>query len=201
VELGRGRRPDSPQPLDRKWVEEIQLAVDRHHEQPVRLRDSAGHLGEELRPSNSDRHGKPDALENIRPQPDGDLQRSARDPSQPPDIEERLVDREAFYERRRVIEHLEQLFAGLAVRIHPRADDDRVRAEPERLCAAHRRPDPVGLRLVAGCEDHAGPDDDRSPTQRRIVPLLDRRVEGVDVSVQDRGVCRHERMFASATDA
>jgi hypothetical protein len=140
-------------------MEEVQLAIGRHQKQPVRLGDAAGHLGEELRPSHPDGQGQPDALEDLRSQPDGDLQRTARDPSRSSDVEERFVDRKTFHERRRVVEHLEQRPAGLAVDIHPWGDDDRMRAQPERLCSAHRRPDPIGLGLVAGREDHAGPHD------------------------------------------
>ncbi len=64
----------------------------------------------------------------------------ARDQPQPADVEERLVDRQALDERRRVVEHLEQRLARLAVGGHPRADDDRLRAQPASL-----RP-PIGVR-------------------------------------------------------
>src|SRR6185295_8614523 len=46
VEPGGGLRPDTPEPLDRQRVEELQLSVGRDHEQAVWLRDAARHLGE-----------------------------------------------------------------------------------------------------------------------------------------------------------
>ena len=67
-------------------------------------------------------------------------------------------------------------------------DDDRVRAQPARLPAAHRRPDAERLGLVARREHDPAADDHRPAAQPRIVPLLDRRVERVEVGVQDPGL-------------
>ena len=77
------------------------------------------------------------------------------------------------------------------------ADHDRVRAQPPRPPPAHRRPHPARLRLVAGRQHHAAADDHRPAAQPRIVALLDRRVERVEVGVQDGGLSSHEHMFAS----
>jgi hypothetical protein len=52
------------------------------------------------------------------------------------------------------------------------------------------------LALVAGREDDTRADDHRPPDQAGIVTLLDRRVERVEVSVQDRCLITHEHMFA-----
>ena len=67
-----------------------------------------------------------------------------------------------------------------------RCDHDRLGAEPAGLRAAHRRFDAVRLCLVARCEHHAAADDHGPSAQARIVSLLDRRVEGVEVGVEDR---------------
>ena len=83
-------------------MEERQLAVGRHHEQPVGLGHAAGHLGEELGPGHPDRDGQADVLADVAPQPRGDLRGRAGDPPQPADVEERLVDRQPFDQRRRV---------------------------------------------------------------------------------------------------
>ena len=193
--------PDAPQPFDRKRMEELQLAVGRHQQQAVGLRDTAGHLREELRPRDTHRDRHADLLEDIPSQSDRDLHGRARDPPQSTDVEERLVDRQPFDERRRVVEHLEQRLARLGVGIHPRAHDDRLRAQPESLRSAHRRGDPERLRLVAGRQHDTGPHDDGTAAQAGVVSLLDRRVERVDVCVQDRRLVRHEHMFASVGDA
>jgi len=52
------------------------------------------------------------------------------------------------------------------------------------------------LGLVAGREHDPCTDDHRQSAQARIIPLLDRREEGVDVGVQDRRLLLHEHMFA-----
>jgi hypothetical protein len=75
-------------------------------------------------------------------------------------------------------------------------DDDRLRAESPRERAAHCRAHAACLRLVARREHDAGADDHRPPAQARVVALLHRRVERVDVGVQDRRLVHCERMFA-----
>ena len=95
-----------------------------------------------------------------------------------------------------VLEHPIHGLARLRVGRHPRRDDDRVRAEAARPAPAHRRLDAVGLGLVARGE-HDTPADDHGPSpEPRVVPLLDRCEERVDVRVQDRPLAEHERMFS-----
>ena len=53
--------------------------------------------------------------------------------------------------------------------------------------AAHRAGDAIRLRLVARGEDDPAADDHRPAAQPRVVALLDRREEGVEVGVEDRG--------------
>ena len=111
----------------------------------------------------------------------------------PAGVEERLVDREPLDERRRVLEDAEDGLARLRVRLHARRHDDRVRAEP----AGAGRPSP--------CEPAPWPrssrrarrpaDDDRPAAQARVVALLDRGEERVQVGVEDGGLAVHEHMF------
>ena len=60
----------------------------------------------------------------------------------------------------------ETRLARLRVRRHPRRHDDRVRAQPARLPAAHRRADAERLRLVARREHDPAADDHRPAAQR-----------------------------------
>ena len=78
VQARRGLRPDAPQPLDRKRVEEPELPLGRDDEQPVGLRDAARDLGEELRPRDADRDRETDALAHVPTQPRRDLGRRSR---------------------------------------------------------------------------------------------------------------------------
>ena len=143
-----------------------ELAVGRHDQEPVRLRHAARDLREELRPRDADGDRKTDLVEHAPPQPHGDLAREARDPLQPAHVEERLVDREPFDERRRVLEHGKDRLARIRVGRHARRHDGRLRAQPPRLCATHRSADAVRLRLVARGGDHACADDHGAPRSR-----------------------------------
>ena len=179
-------------------MEEPQLALGRHHEQPVRLRHPARDLGQELGPRNADGDREADLLEHPAPQPQRHLPRRAGDSPHAADVQERLVDGERLHQRRGFLEHRVDGSAGVGVGAHPRRHDDRVRAERARLPAAHGSADTVRPGLVAGGEDDPGADDDRAAPEPRVVPLLDRRVERVEVGVEDRRLVRHERMFADA---
>jgi uncharacterized protein len=201
AELGRGDRSDAPEAFDRERVQERQLGVGGDHQQPVGLGDAARDLGEELRPGHAHGDGQPHLLEDLAPEPDGDLGGGAGDPPQPSDVEEGLVDRQPLDERRRVVEHLEERLAGFAVRVHPWANHDGLRAQPASERATHRRSDAERLRLVARREHDPGTDDHRAASQGGVVPLLDRGVEGVGVRVQDRRLVGHVRMLASGSDA
>ena len=69
--------------------------------------------------------------------------------------------------------------------------------QSRRACAAaHRGAHAERLRLVAGGEHDAAADDHRPAAQPRVVALLDRRVERVEVGVEDRrppdtNICSH----------
>jgi len=121
------------------------------------------------------------------------LDRCPRDLGQAAHLEERLVDRQAFDERRGVLEHLEHSFARVDVRGEVRFDDDGPRAQPTRLAAAHRGADTERLGLVARREHDSAADDNGPPPQVRRVALLDGRVEGVEVGMQDRRVAGSRR--------
>ena len=196
VQLGRGHPADAPEPFDRERMQERELGVGRHDEQAVGLGHAACHLGQELRPRHPDGDGQADPLADGPPQPGRDLDGRARDPAHPAHVEKRLVDRQPLDQRGGVLEHPVDRPARLGVCRHPRPHDDRLRAQAAGIRAAHRGAHAVRLGLVAGREHDSRPDDDRPPAQARVVSLLDRRVERVEIGVQDRRLGQHERMFA-----
>ena len=185
VEPLGGDAPDTPEPLDGQRMEEVELGLRRHDEKPVGLGNAARHLGQELRPRHPDGDREADLLEDRAPQPRRDLGWRAGNALEASHVEERLVDGQSLDERRGVLEHAVDRLAGFRVDRHARRNDDRVGAEPARLPSAHRREDAVRLRLVARREHDASADDHGPPAQARVVPLLDRREERVEIGVED----------------
>ena len=108
------------------------------------------------------------------------------------DVEERLVDRDRLHERREPPEDRHHLAADALVRAAVHRHEDAVRAEPPRRPDGHRGVDPELPRLVRGRAHDpavvrpAHPDRDRPAAQLRVVALLDRREERVEVDVEDR---------------
>jgi hypothetical protein len=181
-------------------MQEVELAARRHDQQPIRLGNRAGHLGEELGAGHADRDRETHLLADPVPQSRGDLGCRARDPIEPARVEKRLVDRERLDHGSGLLEDAEHGLARLGVGRHPRRHDDRVGTQPARLGAAHRRANAVCLCLVAGREHDAPAHDHRPAEEARVVTLLHRGVERVEVGMQDRGLARHERMFACGGD-
>jgi hypothetical protein len=72
---GGGCRPDPPDPLDREWVEEGELAPGWDEEEPVGLGGCAGDLGEVLGAGDADGNRQPQTLAGDAPEADGDLPR------------------------------------------------------------------------------------------------------------------------------
>ena len=200
VQLAGGDPANAPQPLNRERMQEFELALGRHHQQAVGLGHGARDLRQELGAGDADGDRQTDLLADPPPQPDRDLDRGPGDVVEPADVQKCLVDRQALDHRRRVLEHLEHRLARLRVGGHPRRHDDRLGAQPAGPTSAHRGADPARLGLVAGGEHDAGADDHRAAAEPGIVALLDRRVERVEVRVQDRGRGRHEHMFGSPSD-
>ncbi len=163
MELLGGDPADAPEALDGKRMEERQLVGGRNDEEAVGLGDAARDLREELRPRHADRDTQADLLEHSLPQPRRDLGGCSGEALEAADVEERLVDRHSLDERRRVLEQREHRLARFRVRRHAGLDPHRVRAQPARLEAAHRRADPVRLRLVARGEHDPEADDNGSP--------------------------------------
>jgi len=179
-------------------MQEGQLAARRDEEQPVGLAHAAGDLGQELCVRHPDGDRETDQVPDLATQMLCDLDRGPRDPLHSAHVKERLVDGERLDDRSGPPEDLEHTAARAGVGIKARRDDDRVRAQ--RLCsgAPHRRAHAASLGLVAGGKHDPATDDHRAPAQRRVVALLDRGVEGVEVGVEDcrRSDAGHEHTFA-----
>ena len=74
--------------------------------------------------------------------------------------------------------------------LHARSDENAFRTKPPRRDAGHGGPDAEFARFVAGRANDTAlrrrrADDDRLAAQRRIIALLDGRVESVHVEMED----------------
>ena len=167
-------------------MQELEFAVGLDQQQPVGLGDTARDLRQELGAGDADRDRQADPLAHLGSQPAGDVDRFSGDPPQAAHVEEGLVDRQPLDDRRRVVEHLEHRLAGLRVGLEAGRHDDEIRAHLARLELGHRCVHTEALGLVAGGEHDAAAHDDGTVAQPRIVALLDRGVERVEVGVQDR---------------
>ncbi len=191
VQLARRGLAHAPEPLHRQGMEERHLFVGVDHQQPVRLGRRAGHLRQVLGAGHPDGHRQAHLIADFATQPRGDLPRCAGDALQSTHVEERLVDGEGLHQRRGLTEHRQHRPAGLDVRVPVGLDDHRVGTQAPRPGTAHCRLNPVRLGLVARRQHHPAADDDGAPAQARIVPLLDRGEERVDVRVEDGGLRSH----------
>jgi hypothetical protein len=182
-------------------VQEVDLLAGRDDEQPVGLGGPARHLGEELRGRDPDRDRQPDPLARAPSEPRADLGRTAADPGESTQVEERLLHPHPLDGRRGLLEHPEQLLARFDVGRPSGLYLDRIGTEPARARASHSAADATRLGLVAGGEHHPATDDHRPPAEPRVIALLDRGIERVGVGVHDRQLAWHEHMFAYAARA
>ena len=183
---------------------------------PLRRRDDAqavglvlvrGQLGEELVVGDAGRGGEAglgaDPGADLLGDPGGDA-----DPLQIlGDVEIGLVEAERLDQRRVIGEDRADLVRDRAIGVEARLDEDELGAAALGGDRGHGRADAVFARLVARRRDHAAhlaADRDRLAPQLRIVALLDRRIEGVHVDMDDLALGRrrrHRSLFVLIIDA
>ena len=191
-------RPDAPQPLDRQRVQERELAVGRHHQQPVGLGHAAGHLGQELGAGHPDGDGQADLLAHRCAAAGRDRARASPDTRRSPPTSRNASSIESRSTTGAVsLEDVEHGLAGLGVGRQPRRHDHGLRAAAAAPPPAHRGAHAARPGLVARGQHHPAAHDDRPAAQRRVVALLDGREEGVQVGVEDGRVGHAEHTFAA----
>ena len=190
-----GGRADAGDDRDVHRPQQVDLGAGRYDDQAVGLVEVAGHLGDELRGADPDRRRQPAGhLGDLLAQPLGEGG-DGRDLEvvevRGGEVDERLVQRQRLHERRGRPQHGHHLLAGRAVGVEAAAQERRVRAPRPRLAGRHGRADAVLPGFVRRRGDHAAPadaaHDDRLAAQGRLVALLDRGEERVEVEVEDRG--------------
>ena len=185
-------RPDARQETNGERRQEGGLPARGHDGDPARLSPVARHLGDHLAAGDAERAREagraPDrGLHGLR-----DDARAAKVRRDPTDVEVPLVHAGSLDGRHDFADRRPDGPRVLGVGAVPRRDEDGVRAATERLGAAHRRVDSVGAGDVVGGRDDApaagvSPDHERLRGERRILELLDRGKERVQVQMRDDG--------------
>ena len=183
---GTSHRADAPNQPDRQRIEKLPLLPDRDDDQPVGLGNLRCDLGQVLRAGHADRDGQADLVldpaANRRRNADGRTEQGDR----ASDVEERLVNRDAFNQRREVVKDRHDLIAEALVLVKVAADEAQGRTQLAGSASRHPAADAERARFVRGGQHDATADRDRNPAQGRVEELLDGRIERVEVSVQNR---------------
>ena len=101
-------------------------------------------------------------------------------------VQERLVDVHPLDQRREGAQHLDHVVSEALILAVVAPNEGDVRAQLAGAPAGHAGVDAQGLRLIGGGEDDTAAHGHRLAPQAGIEQLLHRRVERVEVGVEDR---------------
>ena len=199
--LGRGA--DTGDGAHGHGGDEVEFVVGVDDPRPVGLGGLAGELGEELRRAHAHRGGQPlGAAFKFRPEPVDALGEFVVGPAAGFKVDERLVEAERLHPRGDLAEEVHDDQRRRAVGREPAAEEGRVPGASPGLGSGHGGADPELPGLVGGRRHDATrpgtADDDGLAPQRRLVALLDGRVERVEVEVEDAA---HESRLVDAWGA
>jgi len=190
VTLQRGGEgfADAPDHGHRLFGEKADRLLLADHGETTRLAEVGGDLGEEFAVGEPGRNADADVLL------DGAGEVGKHHGRRPPmqalgarEVQERLVDRQGFNQRRQRLHHRADFTADADILLHVRRNDDRLGAGRQRLEHRHRRAHALDAGDVAGGGDDtplAAADDHRLVAEFRIIPLLDGGVKSVAVDVR-----------------
>src|SRR5262245_37416730 len=115
----------------------------------------------------------------------------------PRHVGEGLVDGDALYGRREIAQDCDGGIAEPLVFVEMSADKNEIGTELPRAPSRHAASYAEGPRLVRGREHDSPADRNRLAAQARVKQLFDRRIEGVEVRVEN-GACHHTHHSADA---
>ena len=202
AQLARGDPAHAPQGVDLKLLQKRFDAIGMNHGEAVRLLPARRDLRQKFVRRHTGRRRQVRLLEDALLQTPGNIGRQRLSPRILGDVEIGLVERQRLDEGCHVAEDPENQIRGGSVSCKIRRHDDQFRAQPDRLRHRHRRVHAVFPRLVAGRRDDAAlvrpaADRKRPASQRRIVALLDRRIERIHVDVKNPAHTRPFQVIAS----
>jgi len=181
---------DAPNLRDRQGVQKPLNVFGLDHDEAVRLLQVAGYLGQELVWRHTRGRDQPHFLADCLAGLSGDVDGRAEQPAAAGDIQERLIQRERFDQRRVAGKNLADLPRDFSVVIQPDRQENCLGAEPPGGSRGHGAMNPeVAGGVIGGRHDPAlfgRTSHDDWPTDKfRTIPLLDRGVKSVHVDVND----------------
>ena len=168
-------------------MKEVQLCLGIDDHQPVWLGDLRGYFGKVLGARDADRDRQAELSLDAAPDRGGDLGRLAEEVDAAFNVRESLINRNPLNERREIVEHLDGGVAETLVLLEMPIDKDKLRTNLLRPPPRHAAANAESLRLVRCGEHNSTADRDGFAAERSVEHLLDRSVEGVEVSVKDGG--------------
>jgi hypothetical protein len=185
---------DAPDPSDRQRGEKLRDAIGSHDDQTVRLAVVAGELGEELVRRDADRSREPHLAFDAGLDLAGNFGSRAEQFLAAGHIQKRLIQAQRLDQGGERKQEFANLSTDLGVVLHAHGQENRLRAEPSSSGDRHRAVDAEGTSLVRRGTDHTpsaeATDDDRPLSKFGPIALLDGRIKGVHIDVQnvERGV-------------
>ena len=164
---------------------QLRLWIDDH--QPVWLGDLRGDFGKVLGARDPDRDRQAELSLDAAPNRGGDLSRLAEEVGAAFNVRESLINRNPLNERREIVEHFDGGVAEALVLLEMPIDENKLRTNLLRPPPRHAAANAESLRLVRCGEHNSTADRDGLAAERSVEHLLDRSVEGVEVSVKDGG--------------
>jgi hypothetical protein len=101
-------------------------------------------------------------------------------------VEECLIDRHSLDSRGEVVKDRHHVVAKLLIEAEMSADEKKITAKLAGSPPGHATADAVASGFIRCRQHHSAADGDGSVPQRRVQQLLNRRVEGIEVGMQDR---------------
>ena len=187
-QLVSGDLADAMQLVHRQLCDEIIDLIRGNHEQPVGFAPVAGDLGQELVRRDASRHGDVQLLRHTTANFLGDARGAAGKMRRVTDIQIRLVQRQRLDQVGELTKDAVNVTRDRAVHLEARFDDQKIRAQLQRMPRRHRRTHTIGTRLVVAGGDYPATvrrttDGQRTTGQTRVVTHLDGGVEAVAVDV------------------
>ena len=168
-------------------MKEVELGVGIDNHEPVGLGHLRGDFRQVLGARDADRDRQAKLVSHAAADRACDVGRRTEEMGAASNVGKGLVDGDPLDEGREVIEHRDGGIAQPLVILEVAADENQLRAELARLPARHAAAHAEGLGFVRSGKHDTAADRDRLAAQGRVEQLLDRGVEGIQVSMEDGG--------------